>query len=156
MNKRIRAVGIVLVGDSLLVMYRRNEGREYFVLPGGGVEEGETTEEAVVRELREETSIEVTPKRLLYHHRYDDATEQFFFLCACQFQTPRLHPASNEASDCGVQDFYEPRWVKVTNLSSMLLYPLEIRDWLIEDLKKGFDATMRSASLSIANLRQVL
>ena len=40
----------------LLVKHRKN-GREYWVLPGGHLEYGETIEECAVRELLEETSL---------------------------------------------------------------------------------------------------
>ena len=54
---RIRAVAVVLRKGNLLVMHRRRGGREYAVLPGGGIEEGESVQDAVLRELREETGL---------------------------------------------------------------------------------------------------
>ena len=54
---RIRAVAVVLREGNLLVMHRRRGGREYAVLPGGGIEEGESVQDAVLRELREETGL---------------------------------------------------------------------------------------------------
>lgn len=39
-------------------------------------------------------------------------------------------------------------------LPKLLLYPLEIRDWLIEDLKTNFENTPRVATLESTNLRQ--
>ena len=45
-----RAVVMVVDGGRLLVMQVTEPDKQYFTLPGGGVEPGETVEEAVVRD----------------------------------------------------------------------------------------------------------
>src|SRR6059036_264701 len=54
---------IILTGEGLLLQ-RRSDNR-LWGLPGGGVEPGESVTEAVVREVREETGLEVVPLRLI-------------------------------------------------------------------------------------------
>ena len=58
-GKRIVSRAITFIDDSILLIERyRKDGNEmlhYFTIPGGGVEEGETYEEAAIRETREET-----------------------------------------------------------------------------------------------------
>lgn len=50
--------GIIFLGDSFLAVKRKNEPFQgMFALPGGFVDYGETVEQAVVREILEETSI---------------------------------------------------------------------------------------------------
>ena len=50
----------------LLIMHRKNDsGRSYWVIPGGGIEAGESEEECVQREMQEETNLEVSVERLL-------------------------------------------------------------------------------------------
>jgi 8-oxo-dGTP diphosphatase len=61
---RVAAV-IVLDGHLVLVRHRKNEN-SYHLLPGGGVEAGETLEAALVREVAEETGLEVSVSRLLF------------------------------------------------------------------------------------------
>jgi 8-oxo-dGTP diphosphatase len=49
---------IVIYGDRLVFIKRKNEPyKGMLALPGGFVEEGETTEQAVIREVREETGL---------------------------------------------------------------------------------------------------
>jgi ADP-ribose pyrophosphatase YjhB (NUDIX family) len=52
---RDRATAVVRRGGRLLLV--RDRGFHQFSLPGGGVKEGETPEEAVARELQEETGL---------------------------------------------------------------------------------------------------
>jgi 8-oxo-dGTP diphosphatase len=58
--------GLVQVDGKLVAVRRKNEPfRGTPALPGGFVELGETTVEAVVREVREETGLETTVMRLV-------------------------------------------------------------------------------------------
>ena len=52
--------GIILIEDGKLALIERHkQGRHYFAFPGGGVDEGETDEQAAVREAEEELGIRV-------------------------------------------------------------------------------------------------
>lgn len=157
MAKRIRAVAITIKDGQVLLMHRRKNGREYYVFPGGGVEVGETVEQAVVRELIEEASMDIVPEKLLYRHIYDDGTEQFFYLCRYVAGEPKLGEG-NESRDMATNqdNYYNPIWHSLEALPQLLLYPLEIRDWLMEDLKNDFESTPKEASLKVADLRQSL
>jgi 8-oxo-dGTP diphosphatase len=57
-----RAVAIITDQSAgrVLLIHRWRDGLEYFVLPGGKIEEWETPEEACIREAREETGLEIT------------------------------------------------------------------------------------------------
>lgn len=64
---------VVLRGDAVLLVQRaRDPFRGYWGLPGGKVELGETVEQALVREVAEETSLTVVPERLI---TYRDAID---------------------------------------------------------------------------------
>jgi mutator protein MutT len=60
-------VGAVVIRDGRVLLIRRGKEplRGRWLVPGGTVELGETLEEAVVREIREETALEVAPLEVL-------------------------------------------------------------------------------------------
>lgn len=51
---RIRVAGLLVNGGRVLLVRQEKEGRAYWLLPGGGVEEGEELVDALRRELAEE------------------------------------------------------------------------------------------------------
>jgi len=55
---RIRVSAILTWQGRLLLCRQEKPGKEYWLLPGGGVDGGETLVEALRRELREELAIE--------------------------------------------------------------------------------------------------
>lgn len=60
----LRTVGVLVRDDQILVQ-RDRDGADY-TLPGGHVQIGETTEEALIREYQEETGFEIDCTRLLW------------------------------------------------------------------------------------------
>jgi 8-oxo-dGTP diphosphatase len=62
----VGAGAVVLDSDSVLLVRRGAEPlKDQWSLPGGRLELGETVQQAVVRETREETGLDVEPLRLL-------------------------------------------------------------------------------------------
>jgi 8-oxo-dGTP diphosphatase len=61
------AVSAAIVRDDrvLIVRRARTPAHGLYTLPGGGVELGETLEEAVIREVREETALDIAPVELV-------------------------------------------------------------------------------------------
>lgn len=130
----------------------------YFVFPGGKVEAKETVEEAVAREVMEEFSIDVDVDKLLYKHYLDHGergkSEQHFYLCQYLKGEPELGNANEkEAMEKG-EKYYKPQWMDLDKVSDLLLYPLEIRDWLLEDTENGLKNNPREEHLRVSDLRQ--
>jgi 8-oxo-dGTP diphosphatase len=63
-----------------LVKHRWHDGTTSWILPGGALLPGETPEEAVLRELDEETSLKGTIVRFLFTMPYDLGTSATFLV----------------------------------------------------------------------------
>ncbi len=85
---RVAAYAVIPYEGKILLITDRHTGKYWF--PGGGVELGEQLHDALVREVREETGIEIEIRRFLdfkevffYADYVDQAVQNygFFFLC---------------------------------------------------------------------------
>ncbi len=135
---RPRAAGLVTHNDKILLIYRRNK-EEYFVFPGGGVEDDEAPTDAVLREIDEETSIEATVDRAVFDLIHDTGDVHHYFLCNYVSGEPSLRHNTGEYRMMRLGlDFYEPRWVPLSDLDSLNLLPVEGKATLLKGLKDGF------------------
>ncbi len=62
---RVRVAALILLDGKVLLVRHRKGPSVYHLLPGGGVETGETLDEALLREVAEETGLRVTLGRPL-------------------------------------------------------------------------------------------
>lgn len=56
---RVRVGGILIENDTVLLIAHKKDGQIYWLLPGGGLEFGESLEEALIREFKEELNIDI-------------------------------------------------------------------------------------------------
>ena len=75
---RRRGSVVIVRGRELALIKRVNAQGEYYVFPGGGAEDGETPEEAAIREAREELGVEVRLTGLLALVTFDGG-EQYYY-----------------------------------------------------------------------------
>jgi len=143
--ERIRVAGIVPIGDGIAFMHRvgvkkRKDIQDYYTFPGGGLEEGETLEEGVIREIKEEFGIDVKVVKILYEIKSEKFNQQeFFYLCeyiSGEFGTGEGPEFSNNPkyADSGR---YIPEIIKKEDIENLLLLPPEIKDKFVEDLKNN-------------------
>lgn len=138
MRKAVRA--IVIKDGKLLVMHRNKFGKEYETLPGGSIEVGESYEQALLRELQEETSVVVKPERLVFVEQAGDPYgTQYVFLCSYVSGEPQLAPDSEEAliNKLG-QNLYEPKWVAVSELSNLPFLSEKLKGMIMESIATQF------------------
>ena len=100
------------------------EWKDYWEYPGGKVEPGETAEEALKREIREELSTEISVDEFLCTVEYDYPAFHLTMHCyLCSLLTEALHLNEHEAA----------RWLAKEELESVEWLPA---DWQIIGLLK--------------------
>ena len=142
MEVSVRAV--VIRGNKLLVMGRNNGGVKYVSLPGGTVEEGETNEQAVIREVKEETLIEIKNPRLIITEDEGEKADKQYMIYLCKYVKgePELDPASPEYMlNAQGNNLYTPYWLSVEDLPASGLLPKQLKDLLANFIKNGFPST---------------
>ncbi|MFD0716083.1 NUDIX domain-containing protein [Paenibacillus sp. GCM10027626] len=96
---------MVVKDDSvLLVKITYGANKDHWMLPGGLVEEGETFQEAAVREVKEETGLTTKPKRLIgvrdgIRHHQDGVEHGIYFVFEMDITSGELDADGSEVSD---------------------------------------------------------
>ncbi len=124
---RYRAAAIII--EDGCVLMAKNDRDEYYYSVGGGVHLHESAEEAVRREVFEETGISYEIDRLAFVH-------ENFFIGLMDNPNLRCHeialyfvmkPKGIKEFECysfaqgGVKEYV--RWIPINNLSNYVLYP---------------------------------
>lgn len=121
----------IIVSGDLILLARRPEGKRLAGLwefPGGKVEGGETPQEAMHRELKEELECRVIVTRPLTPvvHAYEWGTIELHpFICQLAAGSPPPHPHEHS----------ELAWAKVEDLHSYELAPADLP--VVEQLLEG-------------------
>ena len=85
-----RAQCLVHRGENILMIKHGLNGEEWWCLPGGGVEPGETSVESALRELKEECCVDGVIERLLSTYTDDRGTQIITYLVGIGDQQPQM------------------------------------------------------------------
>lgn len=128
-DKKFRptARAIILKDGKILLFerWRKNilgQSLHYYSIPGGGIDDGETPEAAVVREMREEMLVTVRPTRLLARQKaLKRRNIHHYFLCELVDGTPMFNKDSDEGRYRHITgNRYAVAWVPLEGLADMI------------------------------------
>lgn len=130
-KKVIDKLAWVLIQDGKLLAVR-SKGKALFYLPGGKREAGESDEEALIREIKEELSVDLSPMSLKYMETFtaqaDGKAEGVSVKLTCYFAdfSGELLPAAeieelkfidgNDEAACSVAALVALQWLESKSL----------------------------------------
>jgi len=109
----VRCQTVVLQNGCILLLRHANfeRGTSYWWLPGGGLEQGETFEQAAIRETLEETSLVVEVERLLF--AWEDPERKYHYQKYLSFLATPIGGELSvgfEGEESGENRMKEARW----------------------------------------------
>ncbi len=132
---RIRCGAIIIKDDKVLLIKRVKPDRTYWVFPGGGIEQGETVEEGLKREIYEETGLKPTSyKKCFSFCDFGTDTEEVYFLVEVEDAEPQIVGVEKERQ--AADNKYELCWENLSILDNPAVFPPPVRVWLQEYLQK--------------------
>ncbi|HEY6469513.1 MAG TPA: NUDIX domain-containing protein [Candidatus Dormibacteraeota bacterium] len=118
---RIRSAVLIWRGGEVLLVRHEKGGHTYWLVPGGGVDPGETMADAGARELREETGYDVEVNRLvLLCEAIDPNPGGRHIINAVYSGSIR---AGSLAVGAGDKALREAKWLPVAALTTLEMYP---------------------------------
>jgi len=121
---RKRAAAIIVRDGALLLIHRQKPGQDYYILPGGGVDLDESFEDACIREVKEETGLDVIGLQLVYQFQ-DRTTDEYYFLTRVPPGEPVL--GGSEAARHSPTNLFTFEWANAQQLESLNLLPVASR-----------------------------
>ncbi len=116
--KTIEVVAAIIRKEDKIFATQRGYGdfKDWWEFPGGKVEAGETPEEALVREIKEELSTEISIDKFLYTVEYDYPNFHLTMHCyICSLLSEAMHLNEHEAA----------RWLKKEDIHTVNWLPAD-------------------------------
>ena len=144
-NIRVRIAVVIPKDNEILLVRHSKKGRNYWLIPGGGVDYGETIQDCARREIKEETNLDIKLIKLLFISE-SVSVEHGRHLLNLTF----LGQASNPMDEIKVlsdERVQEARFVPVDKLDKIELHPP-----IAPFIKRAFKEEFQENAIFLGNL----
>ncbi len=135
---RVSAKAVIVEDNRLLVLHMIDDEGDWYLLPGGGHEPGETLEETLLRECQEEIGATVEPGAVLWLRDYQERNHEYrhhrpgFHQLEIMFQCKLLgRPDLDVRGDEGQIGIV---WIPLDEIERWRFYPKTLRPHLAAGL----------------------
>lgn len=128
----LTARAIIIYDDKLLVVRHSNPHSLHYAFPGGKMEEDESIKDAIIREIREELSVEAKPSDIqavheFVHPVFGGRRIEFFMDVSNPEDFARISSAQDNTSS-HAHELSEIVWIPLSELQDHDIRPASIRD----------------------------
>jgi 8-oxo-dGTP diphosphatase len=120
MEKRVTSRAVIIENRNIILMKRRkttDEGvLEYYSVIGGLIEKGETKEQAVLREAKEESNLDLNIIRYLGYIEKEDFKSHYFL---CEVMSGKMNLGGEELEKNNNDNFYELVKIPLTEVEKL-------------------------------------
>jgi 8-oxo-dGTP diphosphatase len=131
-NKGFRAGAIIVKNQKVLLMHQILNGEDFYTLPGGTWEKGETLEETCTREVLEEFGINVEVGELVF---LLDTKTRIAFYFECHTDETEINLGGPEADRMHEGEQYYVEWLDIKEIEKVDFIPRPAREGLMQYLK---------------------
>ena len=129
-----KRAGIIVHTNKKIVVIKRIKAESvYFVIPGDRVKQGESFEQAAMREFYEEIGYSVENILEGFTIKSQRGTESYFFARIDNHTDFTIH--GEEAERASFKNQYIPMWVPIDEINSINLLPEEVIPQIMKGLK---------------------
>ena len=131
---RVRVAGILIEDGRILLIEHTKNDKKYWLVPGGGVDWGESASAALIREFKEETSLDIEVEKFLFISE-TIAPDKQKHVINLYFKIKKVENFSNIMKLGEEKILTDLRFIPEDEIKNIKLYP-NIKEKLIKLLNK--------------------
>ena len=125
-----RAGMIIFKNNKILLIKRHRLGYDYWAMPGGTYEDGETMEQTAIREIKEETGLNCKIDKNIQPIKFSVTRDEIYYFAKPINGRAVLGGPEKERSD--TQNHYALKWVTISDVGKINLLPPILKEKMIK------------------------